>query len=101
MANYGIEDLVALRQDWERVFGSSMPMGFEITPDQVPVIKKCIETESQKPLRDYIDSLPEDTTFGSRSRHLSDQRVEDLHIQQLIPEFSIEALHIPILPGAA
>ena len=63
MASYDIEDLVALRDEWRRVFGESMGMGFEITPEQVPMMKKCIETGSQKPLDDYIDSLPENTTY--------------------------------------
>ena len=57
MAKYDWKDLEALRDDWWRVFGESMAMGFVITPEQVPMMKECIEKESQKPLQDYIDSF--------------------------------------------
>ncbi len=63
MAKYDWKDLEDLRDDWFRLFGESMPMGFIITPDKFPMMKKCIETGSQKPLDDYIDSLPENTIF--------------------------------------
>ena len=33
MAKYDWKDLEDLRDDWFRVFGESMGMGFEITPD--------------------------------------------------------------------
>ena len=63
MAKYDWKDLEALRDEWWRVFGESMGMGFEITPEQVPMMKECIEKESQKPLEEYIDSIPADITY--------------------------------------
>ncbi len=63
MAKYDWKDLEDLRDDWFRLFGESMPMGFEITPEHVPMMKECIKKKSQKPLEEYIDSLPENTTF--------------------------------------
>ena len=63
MAKYNWEDLESLREDWFRVFGESMPMGFMISPEQFPMMKKCIETKSQKPLEEYIDSLPEHIVY--------------------------------------
>ena len=63
MAKYGWEDLEALREDWFRVFRESMPMGFIIIPEHVPMMKKCIETKSKQPLEEYIDSLPEHTDY--------------------------------------
>ena len=32
--------LEALRRDWERTFGESMPFGFEIGPEQFPMIRE-------------------------------------------------------------
>ena len=63
MADYGIDDLIDLRDKWEEVFGSPMPMGFEIGPNQVPILKKCLESGDQKPLIDYVESIPEDITY--------------------------------------
>ena len=57
MMSYSWEDLEALRPEWERVFNTGMPMGFEITPDQVPMMKQCIEEKSEAPLEAYIASL--------------------------------------------
>ena len=53
-------DLANHAPDWYRTFGESMPMGFQATPDQIGIIRKCIRRKSQKPLDDYVESLPED-----------------------------------------
>ena len=63
MAKYDWKDLEDLRDDWFRVFGESMGMGFEISPEQFPMMKKCIETKSKKLLEEYIDSLPEHIVY--------------------------------------
>ena len=34
-----------------------MPFGFEVTPDQVPVMRECLRARSRKPLEDYVASL--------------------------------------------
>ena len=51
-------ELDALAPDWFRVFGEAMPRGFEIGPDQVPILKECLRTKSQKPLEAFVESLP-------------------------------------------
>ncbi len=56
-------DLEKLAPDWYRTFGESMPMGFEVTPDQIDIIRDCIRQKSQKPLDDYVESLPKDVLF--------------------------------------
>ena len=56
-------ELLSLREPWEEVFGEPMPMGFEITGDQVHIIRQCIDQKSQKPLEDYVNSLPADEDY--------------------------------------
>ena len=63
MAKYDWADLESLTDEWFRVFGESMGMGFEISPEQFPMMKKCIETKSKKLLEEYIDSLPEHIVY--------------------------------------
>lgn len=64
MADYTWMDLEALRPEWEAAFdGAPMPMGFEVTPDQVPVLRKCIARKSQEPLDAYVSGLDEDLIF--------------------------------------
>ena len=50
--------LEALRRDWERTFGESMPFGFEIGPEQFPMMRECIRRRSKAPLEAYIASIP-------------------------------------------
>lgn len=57
MADYTMDDLEALEPEWEKVFGDMMPKGFEITPDQVPVMRQCIDERSQAPLEAYVATL--------------------------------------------
>lgn len=38
-----LEDLDALRAEWEATFdGDAMPWGFEVGPEQVPIMRDCI-----------------------------------------------------------
>ena len=60
---YTWEDLENLAPEWRRIFGEDMAMGFEVTPYQVPIIRECIRTKSQKPLDDYVMSLPKDEQY--------------------------------------
>lgn len=54
---YDWKDLDALRESWRRIFGEEMGYGFEIGPDQVPMMKECLRLKSQKPLHDYIKEI--------------------------------------------
>ena len=60
MAEYSYEDLEVLRPHWEEVFDEPMPMGFEIQPPQVPMLRKCLRDKSRAPLEAYIDGLGDD-----------------------------------------
>ena len=40
-----------------------MPYGFCVTPSIYDIMTECIRTKSQKPLDDYIESLPPDMLF--------------------------------------
>ncbi len=60
---YTWQDLEDLAPEWYRLFGEEMPKGFEVTPEQVPIIRECIRTKSQKPLDDYARSIPSDIDF--------------------------------------
>ena len=55
-----VEDLDALREQWEAVFGERMPWGFEIKEAQVPMLRRCIRLRSQEPLKRYVASLGDD-----------------------------------------
>ena len=63
MSDYTDGDLSALAPEWERIFGKPMPRGFEVTPDQVPIIRECIEKRSTRPLNRYVSSIPSTTLF--------------------------------------
>ena len=54
MADYTMDDLEALAPEWRRVFGEPMPMGFEVTPSLVPLMRRCIRARSQQELDDYV-----------------------------------------------
>ena len=63
MVDYTWQDLEVLVPDWERVFEVPMPRGFEVGPDQVPIMRECIEKRSKRPLVRYINSFPPDRTY--------------------------------------
>ena len=63
MADYTLDDLAALSPRWESVFGESLPMGFEITPAQVPMLRRCLRERSHEPLEEYIESLGDDIDY--------------------------------------
>ena len=54
---YTWEDLEALEDDWLALFGDPMPKGFEITPSQVPLMRRCLVERSTVPLNRYVESL--------------------------------------------
>ena len=56
-------DLGALLESWLEMFSERLSIGYVIGPAQVPIIKECLKTRSQKPLEDYIDSLPKDRLY--------------------------------------
>ena len=60
-SNYA--DIEALRDQWDELFGEPVPMGWQIGPAQVPILRECIKKKSQKPLEDYIDSIPKDRDY--------------------------------------
>ena len=63
MVDYTWQDLEILVPDWERIFGETLPRGFVIGPDQVPMVRECIEKRSKRPLDLYIKSLPPDRMY--------------------------------------
>ena len=60
---YTMVDLVRLAPRWEKVFGDTMPMGFEVGPEQVPIIERCIREKSREPLAEYVATLPAGTLY--------------------------------------
>ena len=63
MADYTWQDLEDLVPEWERIFGEEMPRGFEVGPDQVPIMRECIEKRDRGPLVRYVKSLPRDLMY--------------------------------------
>ena len=63
VADYTWKDLEVLAPDWERVFGEALPLGPVVGPDQVPMVRECIEKRSKEPLIRYIKSLPPDLMY--------------------------------------
>ena len=54
---------MALSLRWEATFGEPLAMGFEITPTQVPMLRRCLRERSRKPLEDYIAFLGDDIDY--------------------------------------
>ena len=50
-------ELGRLAEEWERTFGEELPIGFETTPEEIPLIRRCIKENTQKPLDDHIKRL--------------------------------------------
>ena len=57
---YTWDDLMALRKPWEETFGETMAYGFEIGPDDVPLLRQCIAEKSRERLRRHIEELLKD-----------------------------------------
>ena len=52
--------MIPLEGKWYETFGDSMPQGFGVGPEQIPILKECIRLKSTKPIDDYLeDGLPE------------------------------------------
>ena len=52
------------KPEWERIFGERMPRSFEVSPAQVPILRRCIEQRSKQPLNDYVLSIPDDIVYS-------------------------------------
>ena len=63
MFDYTWQDLRDLDDEWESLFGETMPRGFEIGPAHTPLMRECIEKRSIQPLVRYIKSLPPDRLY--------------------------------------
>ena len=48
-------ELEDLAPEWQAIFGEPMPMGFEVTPDMIPLMKRCIREKTMEPLDAYLD----------------------------------------------
>ena len=48
------EEMRALSLRWQEVFGTGMPYGFEVTDEDAPIIRQCIEERSERPLNDLV-----------------------------------------------
>ena len=60
---YTMADPERLGPRWEKVFGDTMPMGFEVGPEQVPFIERCIREKSRKPLAEHVATLPAGASY--------------------------------------
>ena len=60
---YTMAELERLAPQWEEVFGNTMPMGFEVGPEQAPIIERCIREKSSQPLAEYVAILPAGTSY--------------------------------------
>ena len=47
-------EIMALEDEWMRVFREAVPMGFEVTPDAAPILRECLAEKSQAKLDTYI-----------------------------------------------
>lgn len=50
------EELDRLVKEWQDTFGDTLGYGFDITPDQIPLIKQCLREHDQAPLKRHIDA---------------------------------------------
>jgi len=53
------ENLDQLRQQWKELFGEELVVGIGITPDELPLIQRCIEEQSTEPLKRYFEKMIE------------------------------------------
>ena len=60
---YTMDDLASLAPQWEEVFGEPMSVGFEVGPEQVPVIERCSREKSREPLAEHVATLPAGTSY--------------------------------------
>ena len=47
-----------MREDWEAIFDESMPWGFGIDVEQIPIPRQCIAQRSQDALEAYFATYP-------------------------------------------
>ena len=57
------DDFMEMREDWEAVFGESMPWGFGIDVEQIPILRQCIAEHSQDALEAYFATYPDGAIF--------------------------------------
>ena len=46
--------LARVQERWEKVFGNSMPFGFEVGIADLPILERCVELRDQTPLDEAI-----------------------------------------------
>lgn len=63
MANDTTQEVLELMEAWEATFGEQMPWGFEVGESEIPILRQCIEQNSQLPIEDFVRSLPPDRTY--------------------------------------
>ena len=63
MADETWDDLERLAPEWLAIFGTTMPMGFEVTPGIIHIIRQCIQDRSRDPLTAYVESLPAEDLY--------------------------------------
>ena len=56
-------ELDGLREDWEAIFDESMPWGFGIDVEQIPILRQCIAERSQDALEAYFATYPDGVLF--------------------------------------
>ena len=54
MAEGKWDEIMALEDEWMRVFREGVPMGFVVTPDAAPILRECLKEKSQAKLDAYI-----------------------------------------------
>ena len=53
------DDLFRLADEWKKLFGEELIVGIGITPDELPLIQRCIDEQSTEPLRRYFETMIE------------------------------------------
>ena len=48
------DEMERLSREWRRTFGVAMPYGFEVTDDDAPTIRRCIEEGSMHALDELV-----------------------------------------------
>lgn len=63
MASDVTQEVLDLMEEWRATFGEHMPWGFEVSQNEIPILRQCIEQKSQQPIEDFVRSLPTDRVY--------------------------------------
>lgn len=63
MTNDTTQEILDLKEAWQATFGEPMPWGFEVGVNEIPILHQCIKLKSQRPIEDFVRSLPTDRTY--------------------------------------